>query len=193
MGGPLGWGWRWACALRAVFSVLAACGLWGHAALAQPAPAPHPKTATLSATVTSVQDGDSLSVRLAGRTGTQRVRLAGLDAPELRQPMGQASRESLRVLALRREVALTCHKQDRYERWVCRARLLPHGTDLSREQLLRGMAWQDRRHQAELPAATQTADAQAEALARQERRGVFSQPNPVPPWVWRRAERQQRG
>jgi endonuclease YncB( thermonuclease family) len=149
--------------------------------------------APLRAIVNSVQDGDSLTVKLPGATDMQRVRLAGLDAPELRQPMGQASRESLRALALRREVALTCHKQDRYARWVCRARLTSNGADLSREQLLRGMAWQDQRHQAELPTATRAADAQAEAMARAERRGVFSQPHPLPPWEWRRAERQQRG
>lgn len=145
--------------------------------------------APVRATVTSVQDGDSLTVKLPGGGATQRVRLVGIDAPELRQPMGHASRESLRSLALRREVALTCNKQDRYARWVCRAHLSANGTDLSREQLLRGMAWQDRRRQGELPAPMRAADERAEAQARRAGRGVFSQPDPVPPWQWRRAHR----
>ncbi len=182
-------------AFRALTRLRGGLGLLVAAVLAQAASPSHPSTPVQAppggrvvfATVNSVQDGDSLTVKLPGQAGIQRVRLAGLDAPELEQPFGAAARDSLRALALKREVRLACHKQDRYQRWVCRAQLTsPPGLDLSREQLLRGMAWQDQRFQAELPAALREADARAQAQARARQLGLFSRPNPIPPWQWRR-------
>lgn len=156
---------------------------------------------TFRATVTSVQDGDSLTVRSGPRGAGRllRIRLAGIDAPESKQPFGQAARDSLKAQVDKREVALACHKQDRYQRRVCRVQVVapsglasqghPNADDVNREQLKRGMAWHDIRHQGELPQAVREADARAEAQARAARRGLFSQPGPTPPWEWRSRQR----
>ena len=53
---------------------------------------------TLSGTASAVHDGDNLT--LTHSTGTEQVRLQGIDAPELAQDWGSESRAALQGLAL---------------------------------------------------------------------------------------------
>jgi len=82
--------WRTVCrlALAAVIAVAAVSG--AGAALSPPSGSPQE---TLAGTVTAVYDGDTLKVRLAGRKD-ERVRLIGVDAPEL-----DDAREQVRLMA----------------------------------------------------------------------------------------------
>ena len=57
---------------------------------------------TLNGIVVDVHDGDTLTIK-SGATRTK-VRLAGIDAPELNQFFGVESRNSLRSLAINKEV-----------------------------------------------------------------------------------------
>ena len=54
---------------------------------------------------------------------------------------------------------------------------------MNREMVRQGLAWWFARY---APADTELARLEAEAKA--ARRGLWSQPNPVPPWNWRRGE-----
>lgn len=145
--------------------------------------------ADLHGLVVRVADGDTLTVRTAPAT-TQAIRLEGIDAPELKQPHGPASRASLAALALHREADLQCSKTDRYGRQVCR--VLVGGVDVNAEQLRRGMAWHFTRYAHEQPAPRRVADAQAQDEARRAHRGLFAQPDPQPPWAYREARRASR-
>ena len=49
-----------------------------------------------------------------------KIRLAGIDAPELGQPFGRASKQHLSELLANREAVAECGKTDRYRREVCR-------------------------------------------------------------------------
>ena len=73
-------------------------------------------------TVTKVIDGDTLDVtpkwRFGGTSG-KRVRLAGVDAPELDEWGGKASRKRLSDLVLNQEVELRNRKSLSYGRLVC--------------------------------------------------------------------------
>jgi endonuclease YncB( thermonuclease family) len=127
--------------------------------------------------VIAVNDGDTLVVRLEGRN--QRVRLAEIDAPELHQPYGQRAREFLSGLVLGRKVHVQPVTVDTYERLVAHVRT-EDGRDLSEELLRAGLAWWYRRysrngHYQEL-----------ERQARAERRGLWAEKDPVPPWLYRR-------
>jgi endonuclease YncB( thermonuclease family) len=70
---------------------------------------------------------------------------------------------------------------DKYGRKVCRVEV--DGQDLSVELLRAGLAWHYKRYNQE-PAL---ASLQAEARAR--KRGLWADPNPIPPWEWRRRKR----
>ncbi len=80
---------------RVVPAALAVVVSFAAAVFLRPAPAAGPAAAqeTLRATVTTVYDGDTVKVRLAGRAD-ERVRLIGVDSPEL-----DDSRENVRLMA----------------------------------------------------------------------------------------------
>ena len=82
---------------------------------------------TYQAKVTSVYDGDTITVDidlgLCVWVRSQKIRLHGLDAPELRgdsRPHGLESRDKLRELIDGKTVTLRTHKDDKgkYGRWL---------------------------------------------------------------------------
>lgn len=66
-----------------------------------------------AARVCDVHDGDTLTLC----TGTK-IRLWGIDAPELRQPMGEQSRDFLAALVLQNNVGIVCDDVS-FDRLVC--------------------------------------------------------------------------
>jgi len=143
----------------------------------------------LQGQVVRVADGDTLTVR-DGRDKTHRVRLAGIDAPEQGQAYGNASRQHLSQLAEGRQVEVRYRKVDDYGRVVGTVWL--DGRDLNLAQLQAGLAWHYRHYQDEQPRAERLAYAEAEAEARQARRGLWQEATPTPPWDYRRQRRPQR-
>lgn len=136
-----------------------------------------PASADVAARVVSVQDGDTLTVLIERHP--VRVRLTDIDAPELGQPFGTRSRQSLSELCFGKPAALEVRGRDRYKRTI--ARVTCAGTDANAEQVRRGYAWTFRRY---APAGSPLHDLQAEAQA--ARRGLWMDPSPIPPWDWRR-------
>lgn len=137
---------------------------------------------TITGTVVGVHDGDTLTVLTPEKTEVK-VRLEGIDAPESKQPFGNASKESLSAMTFNKPVRLVCTKTDRFRRKVCR--VFQDGRDVNRAQIERGMAWHFKRFADEQPAAERQGDDAAEGSARANRRGLFSEPNPTAPWDYR--------
>lgn len=130
--------------------------------------------------IVSVHDGDTLTA-LVGRTQFK-IRLAEIDAPELRQAFGQRSRDSLAALCFQKQARLEPVDRDRYGRTV--ARVECDGVDANREQVRRGMAWVYLKYSA--PSSPLHA-VQSEAQAAHA--GLWSEPGAVAPWEWRKAEK----
>lgn len=143
---------------------------------------------TITGSVVGVTDGDTITVLDGGRA-QHKVRLAGIDAPESRQPYGQVSKRNLGRLVFAREVTLKCGKRDRYGREVCL--VLQTGQDINLTQIKGGWAWWYRKYQGEQTPLEREAYEVAEAEARVARRGLWQDPNPVPPWEWRAQRRRQ--
>ena len=135
------------------------------------------------AKVISIHDGDTLTV-LAGHRPVK-IRLAEIDAPELGQPFGRASTDSLKALCATQDAEVTPVTKDRWGRTV--ARVTCRQTDAGTHQVRNGMAWvYDRFSTGSSPLyATQ-------ALARDARRGLWAGPDPIPPWEWRMAQTARR-
>ncbi len=127
--------------------------------------------------VVRVRDGDSLT--LSSDQVLHEVRLSGIDAPELRQEQGAAAKEALSALVQGREITFRDAGQDRYHRNL--VRLYADGIDVNLELVQRGLAWWYRSYGSEPDLEA------AEQEARRLRRGLWSRPNPQPPWEWRRA------
>ncbi len=141
-----------------------------------------PVTSTITGTVSKVHDGDSIHIT---PTGEKRVviRLAGIDAPELAQPFGIASRDTLRSLILKKRAEASCHKTDRYQRKVCV--VIYNGVDVNLQMISSGMAWHYKQYEKEQSRQQRREYARAERKARDSKSGLWSGKS-VQPWIFRR-------
>ena len=155
---------------------IALIALWAATAWAQP------EGARLEAVVTRVSDGDTLWLRLEAdgqpRRKPFKLRLEGIDAPERCQPWGPEATQALQSRVLGRRVQVVLGARDDYRRRL--GNLWLEGEDVSAWLVGEGHAWSYRFRGSEGPYAEQ------ERAARQARRGLFSQRDPMPPPVFRR-------
>ena len=128
--------------------------------------------------VTHVTDGDTLWVRKAGVPEPVKLRLEGVDAPEICQAHGQASRQALADLVLNEGVVVQGRRRDSFGRLV--ARLSVHGDDVGSLLVAQGHAWSYHYRKGQGPYAAQ------ETHARAARRGLFAQPGAAQPRDFRK-------
>jgi endonuclease YncB( thermonuclease family) len=138
---------------------------------------------TLTGTVVKVVDGDTVYILDASKA-RHKIRLAGIDAPERRQAFGTKSKEYLRDLVAGEVIDVEWHKRDRYKRIV--GKIIHAGSDVNLAMVNAGYAWFYRKYTREQSPADQVLYEAAEDNARATRAGLWHDPNPVPPWKWRR-------
>lgn len=144
----------------------------------------------LEGTVTSVADGDTLSLR-TGQSGVQRIRLASIDAPEYShsaerpgQPYGQEAQQFLAQRLQNANLSLTCYEQDPYERHICDVPdPLAEAETVNRALVAAGLAWANMEGRGKFLRDPAMTALQEQAQARKV--GLWSQLEPVAPWVWR--------
>ncbi len=140
---------------------------------------------TFQARVISITDGDTLTV-LHNRSMI-RIRLYGIDCPERGQPFHSRAAQRTAALAYGQTVTIRAESRDRYGRLVAWI-VLPGGRSLNETLVAEGLAWHFRRY---APRNRRLAD--LEQSARQARRGLWQDRNPIPPWEWRRHSRRPAG
>ena len=127
-----------------------------------------------------IADGDTLTV-LDPTNAQHKIRLAGIDAPEKGQAFGTQARNALAAKLLRQGVRVEVTDTDRYGREV--GRVFCSGRFINAEMVREGFAWR-------YPQWDKTGEfATAEVDARRNRRGLWADRSPVPPWEFRRAKR----
>lgn len=127
----------------------------------------------LSGKVVSVHDGDTITI-LAGKEQVK-IRLFGIDAPELKQPYGKKSKQFLSNLIAGQIVEVKENGNDRYGRTIGTISL--NGEDINAQMVESGYAWAYRRFSKKY--------APQESEAKFEKRGLWRD-NPIPPWIFRR-------
>lgn len=136
-----------------------------------------PAHADFTGKVIGVADGDTITVL---RDHEQvKIRLIEIDAPEKAQAFGNKSKQSLSDLCFDKTATLADKGKDRYGRTL--ARVHCDGIDANAEQVRQGMAWVYRKY---APKDSPLYAVEGEAKA--ARRGLWADPEPVPPWEWRR-------
>src|SRR5262245_38684438 len=128
--------------------------------------------------VVGVSDGDTLTVLRDGRTQVK-IRLHGIDAPESKQDFGTQAKKLTSELSFGQVVTVRPHDRDRYGRTVADV-VLSDGRLLNHELVRQGLAW----HYVQY-ARNEGTLSKLEAEARAAKRGLWSQPHPVPPWEFR--------
>jgi len=132
--------------------------------------------------VISVHDGDTIRV-LVGKQ-QKKVRLFGIDAPESNQAFGKVSQNFLKDLVWKREVKVEFKELDRYGRIVGIVYL--GDVNINLEMIKKGMAW---------VYITYNKDPnflEAEQIAKKSKIGLWKDLNPIPPWEFRKNERDQK-
>lgn len=131
-----------------------------------------------SAEVERVVAGDTVIVRRAGKSLA--VCLAGVDAPEEGQSFWSEARRHASDLLVGEAVTVRLRGLDGPARCDSVGRVLLEGQDVGVGLLRAGLAWYCDRS-----ARPDSTLAEAEAGARAAERGLWSDPEPVPPWVFR--------
>ncbi|HWF60659.1 MAG TPA: thermonuclease family protein [Nitrospira sp.] len=131
--------------------------------------------------VVSVLDGDTIEVLRNGKA--QRVRLYGIDCPEKGQPFGNNAKQATSAMVFVLEVTLEIHGKDKYGRIVADV-LLADGTNVNHALVKDGWCWWYRKY-----APNDTALEKLETEAIEAGRGLWVDPEPVPPWEWRKSPR----
>jgi endonuclease YncB( thermonuclease family) len=140
-------------------------------------------------------DGDTITVLDAAKT-QHKIRLAGIDAPEKGQPGGFRSKESLSQLVFEHEVRVEGDKKDRYGRLIGKVWVAPQSCptcgmtlDAGLAQIALGRAWWFRWHAKEQSPEDRGRYEFAEQEAKAKKVGLWRDPEPVPPWEWRKERR----
>ena len=128
------------------------------------------------AVVVSVYDGDTITVRT---TETIKIRLHGIDAPELKQPFGQASKQAMSGLVFGKKVTVKPDKKELYGRTIARVEV--DGRDVSTRMVEIGMA-----HWYQQYAKRDTELQSAQTKAKSAKLGVWSVPDAIAPWEYRK-------
>lgn len=144
------------------------------------------QAALLEGRVVGVADGDTITI--LDNTNTQyKIRLAGIDAPEKKQPFGNVSKKSLSDLVYGKQVTIDWNKQDRYGRTV--GKVLIDGVDANLEQVKRGFAWFYKKYQNEQPLQDRLDYLHAQEAAETSKVGLWVDKEPIAPWDFRKNRR----
>lgn len=130
--------------------------------------------------VVKVIDGDTFDIY--DESGTIRIRLFGIDAPERGQAFNKRAREFTDSLVSGKHIRVVVRDKDRYGRTVGDA-YLPDGTHVNAEIVRAGFAWQFTQY------STDPEIAHLEQMARRDHRGLWQDQHAIPPWEFRKRNR----
>jgi endonuclease YncB( thermonuclease family) len=141
---------------------------------------------TLEGKVVSVHDGDTITLLDATRR-QHKIRLAGIDAPELSQAFGRVSRQHLADQVAGRTVVIEWTKRDKYQRLV--GKVLLDARDINITQIEAGLAWHYKKYATEQSPEDRQYYARAEEQAHTNRLGLWHDSAPEPPWTYRKTKK----
>ena len=135
----------------------------------------------LSGRVVKVTDGDTITILDANQT-QHKVRLYGIDTPEYKQPYSRAATKTLAGLVEGEGVGVDVKDTDRYGRTV--GVIYKGNVNVNLQMVKSGYAWWYKRY-----APLDDDLRMAEERARIDKLGLWAEPDPIPPWEWRRGVR----
>lgn len=139
--------------------------------------------------VQKVVDGDT--IHLTDDNGKlHKVRLLGIDAPEMDQSFGFESREMLVNLVEGERVIIDSRKKDRYKRIL--GKIYLDDMDVNLTMISKGLAWHYKRYRKDQLKRDIPIYSEAEQTAKDNAIGLWSDTAFIPPWDWRQNKRRKK-
>jgi endonuclease YncB( thermonuclease family) len=132
---------------------------------------------SLTGKVVKVIDGDSI-VLLKNKRQYE-IRLVNVDCPEYKQAYGNQARHFTANLVFGKIVRAEYESKDKYGRLLAEV-FLPDGRSLNRDLVRNGYAWKYDRY------SNDSTLEELEQQARKNKIGLWKDPDPTPPWEFRR-------
>jgi endonuclease YncB( thermonuclease family) len=128
--------------------------------------------------VTRVVDGDTFTA--INRDDLQlRFRLYGIDAPEKRQAFSNVSKKTLEAIIHNKTVIVEVLSTDNWGRHIAKVST-QSVKDVGAKMLERGVAWHYKQYD------NSEEYSEMEKKARKNKIGLWVDPKPTPPWLWRK-------
>jgi endonuclease YncB( thermonuclease family) len=132
---------------------------------------------TFNAKVIGITDGDTIVV-LTSDNQQIKIRLEGIDCPEMKQDFGNKAKQATSDLCYGKRVSIHKSGTDRYGRTL--AYVYVEDRCINKELLKLGMAWHFKKYNSDQELA------QLEIDARERKVGIWSQQDPIAPWDFRK-------
>jgi len=136
-------------------------------------------TKTYQAKVVKITDGDTIKVLKSGNEQVK-IRLAGIDCPEKKQPWGTKAKHAISDLVAGKTVMIEVIDIDRYQRII--GRVFLNDINVNRALVQGGHCWAYTRYVKDKVLFT----LQREAQASKKGLWVLPEVERMPPWEWRR-------
>ena len=140
------------------------------------------RCAELRGRVVKIADGDTITVLVDAQQ--EKVRLVAIDCPENKQPFSAKAKQHTSDLCFGQDVKVAWEKRDQWGRIL--GEVMVDGKSVNRALLKDGMAWHFKRY------SKDTELQKLEDEARAAKRGLWADKEPIPPWDWRKQEKERR-
>lgn len=134
----------------------------------------------ISGKVVGISDGDTFTL-LSKDSFQIKIRFHGIDCPETGQPFSNVSKRFLSDLIFGQTVFIEKRGVDRYGRTL--AIVFKDTINVNEALLSNGIAWHFKRYD------NNPVWAEIENDAREKKRGLWSDKDPIPPWEWRKLKK----
>jgi endonuclease YncB( thermonuclease family) len=132
-----------------------------------------------------IHDGDTFTLQTSDGE-KHAIRLNGIDAPELDQPFGKASRDALRKRLESKQILVIFDKRDWRGRII--GTVLSEAENINLSMIAMGLAWYFEEFAADVPPIERLQYAAAQAKAKSSRLNLWAEAA-MPPWKWRHQKR----
>jgi endonuclease YncB( thermonuclease family) len=134
----------------------------------------------VSGVASNVHDGDTFWLNKPDGT-VLKIRLASIDAPELAQAYGKASRDFLKKLIDQKTVVVDVQEKDKYQRSV--GVVFLNNENINRALVANGYAWHYLKYSRDAELS------KIEADAKMKKKGLWHDEKPLSPWQYRADKR----
>jgi endonuclease YncB( thermonuclease family) len=143
-------------------------------------------TGTITGKVIGISDGDTITI-LNDKQEQIKIRLTGIDCPEKSQAFGNRAKKTLSDKVFSQNVKVETRDKDKYGRTLGIVKI--GDEDINEFMIAQGVAWHYKKYANTQPIEEANRYAKAQEIASQNKRGLWIQENPTPPWEFREQAR----